>query len=515
MAELTIDQALTAAARLAHAGKHPEAIGMYRAVLVHEPDNVEATIRLGSSLFESAQHYEAFFRFWRARDLAPRDALAAMNFGLTLSQLKLPEVGVKEVERAVRLLEKNRASSDVLAMAYNNLGNTLERLGRHADAYEALKKGISFDPFDDFPHYNLGIVLLRLNRQREAIAALYHSLALKRQKGDGTVSRLNEADTYYNLSMAHLLLGELKDGFRYYDARMATTDSQLLPYFGLPIDQMWKPGEPIKGKRLLLHGEQGLGDAIQMMRFLSWIKGLGPKEIVLVEHSAIKPLLAHEPVTILNTGDSLVDRYDVWTGIMSLPRQYGVEREDQIPKPYWFPVMTDRVNQWKDNVPALSQQRLKVGVCWAGNFQHKNDAHRSIKLVEFAKLFKVDAPVHFISVQQLRDEDRLPATELAEGSALTLLDLKDFRDTAAVMMSLDLMVTVDTSVAHLAGTLGIPTWVLIPKFGTDWRWQLERTDSPWYPSMTLYRQPRVGDWRSVLDRVGRDLVARSRRLEAA
>lgn len=502
--ELTIDQAIAVGIQLAVKGDHQSAAGLFRAVLQHEPKNFDAILRLGVSCFDMHRTYEAFYWLQRAHKMQPKNPMAIMNYGLCLSQLGHTDEGLPYLERACALGEKLKLDSEVRALYYNNLGNSLERLNRYKDALVALDKGLVLNPFDDFPHYNKGVVLLRLNRHREAIASLYRSLELKRERHEFSTSRLNEADTYYNLSMAHLLLGELKEGFGYYDARLATTDSELLPYFGLPIDKRWKPGQSIEGKRVLIHGEQGLGDAIHMMRFLSWLRSLNPAELLFVEHTAIKPLLHDQAVTVLEIGQKMDDCYDLWTGLMSLPLHYGIEREDQIPPPFEIADDIDRNYAVQKLLPPANEPR--IGVCWSGNFRHKNDAHRSIALKTFASLFEIPL-LNFISLQQVRQNEEEEFAELVNRHPnLHPWKLEDFRDTAAVIRQLDLVVTVDTSVAHLAGTLGVPTWILIPKMSTDWRWQLERTDSPWYPSVTLYRQPKIGDWKTVLDRVKRDLT---------
>jgi hypothetical protein len=255
------------------------------------------------------------------------------------------------------------------------------------------------------------------------------------------------------------------------------------------------------------------------MRFTPELFRRGAK-VLTIAHSPIKPLLYDPRMNVLPAGQKLAGRdvegeadavrYDRWVGICSLPYYIGLEREDQIPPP-WRLFPGDAVEVWG---PRLGPSSFRVGVCWAGNFQHKNDRHRSVPLSIFAKLFEL--PYDFVSVQQARqgEEEELAAL-CKRHSNLTALALDDFRNTAAVLLNCHVVVTADTSVAHLAGTLGIPTWVLIPKFGTDWRWQLERTDSPWYPSVTLYRQTKIGDWRSVLDRVKRDLAETAAQRAAA
>lgn len=512
---ISIGQALDYGTGLAIQGKHDSAVEIFKGVLIADPDNFEAKLRLGTSLFELGRYHEALYWFWRGRKQARRHPLALMNYGLCLSQLGHPEEGLPDLERAVALLDKAPLPNQAKAQVYNNLGNTLERLERHAEALPVLQKGIALDPDDPFPWYNLGIVLLRLNRHREALAALNESI-VRQRPGE---SRLNEADAYYNRAMAHLLLGELGEGFIDYEARLVTTETDP-PCFGLDPALKLKPGEDINGKTILLHCEQGLGDTIQFMRFVPELCRRGA-EICTIAHSAIRTLLYDPRMNVLPTGQKLAGRnvegeedavrYDRWVAICSLPYVFGLEREDQIPPPWCFPLDCERVDRWAATLPPSS---FRVGVCWAGNFRHKNDRHRSVPLATFAKLFEL--PYQFVSVQQMRLGEEAELAELQKRhSNLTVLALDDFRDTAAVLLNCNLVVTADTSVAHLAGTLGSPTWILIPKSGTDWRWQLERTDSPWYPSVRLYRQAKIGDWRSILDCVKRDLAETAAQRAAA
>jgi hypothetical protein len=384
---------------------------------------------------------------------------------------------------------------------------------RHKDALVALDKGIAASALDPFPHYNRGIVLLRLNRFKEAIEALDRSLALRTPMDGG---RLNDADAYYNRAMARLLTGDLKDGFEDYEYRLETSDELLGPGIslkesGLPAEKRWinsplSAGPVIVTKDgfaagpLLVIAEQGLGDTIQFLRFLPALRKR--HEVVLAVQTALMPLVKESfPDLTVIPGKVQIpnDKYGAWMKLMSAPFYLGLKDEKDIPPPWWCPVLTERVEQWESIVNPLPG-RLNVGVCWSGNFSHKNNAERSIPFKKFATIFGTRC--NFVVIQQIQQED----TEAVAASGITAPVLIDFRDTAAIILSLDLVVTVDTSVAHLAATLGKPTWILIPAFSTDWRWQLERTDSPWYPSATLIRQPKIGDWDTPLRKVRGDLA---------
>jgi tetratricopeptide (TPR) repeat protein len=401
------------------------------------------------------------------------------------------------------LKSPSNCASWARALIYNNLGNTLERLGWHAEALEALDKGILLDSSDPFPHYNRGIALLRLNRHREGIAALNLSLRLA-PSGEVLGSRLNEADAHYNRGMARLLLGDFRGGWQDYEYRLLTSENKR-PNLGLPADKKWN-GEDIAGKRILLHAEQGHGDTIQFLRFLPELVARGACVLAIMPNS-LKPVAAVIPgVTVLEPGIIANDAYDYWVALMSLPLVLGITDELKIPAPYWPSSADDRSAIMP---PIAYPQAMRVGVVWAGSFQHKNDAHRSIPLDVFAGLF--DAPCNFISLQQMRAQDTQRFLELKGlHPNLVALYFDDWRDTAAMIRRLDLVVSADTAVAHLAATLGVPTFILVPKQSTDWRWQLDRLDSPWYPAATLYRQDRIGEWAPVIARLTRDLTELAR-----
>lgn len=509
---LTVEEELARIHQLSIEGRHETAAQLCKGVLTVDPENHAAMAAMGTALFEmgNSRIHEALYWFWRDRKANRRNPFSAMNYGLCLSQLGHADEGVEDLERAVALMEKNGNSAGDKAIAYNNLGNTLERLHRHKEALIALERGLRYDPDDSFAHYNRGIVLLRLNRHREGITALNTSLAIKAM-GD---NRSNDADAYYNRAMAHFLLGNLKQGFADYEARLVTTDNEA-PNFGLDPALKLKPGEDVAGKNILIHCEQGLGDVIQFMRFVPMLIERGA-HILLIVHREMRPLfeaMHGENIRVLETGENIVGIYDRWDAIMSLAHYFGVEREDQIPAPWAYEPPTERIAVWKKALDEKNIGHPRVAVCWAGNFRHKNDAHRSIPLKTFATLF--DAHVEIVSVQQIRQEEEDEFAALQGAHGVRAIRLTDLRNTAAILKNIDLVVTVDTAIAHLAGTMGIPTWVLIPAYSTDWRWQLERTDSPWYPSLRLYRQTRIGDWPSVLARVRDDLTELAARDRAA
>jgi tetratricopeptide (TPR) repeat protein len=506
MADISIGQALDLGHELVTQGRLNEAIALFQGVLVHEPKNFEALNRLGGALFEQKRWHEALYYFWRGRKLNRRSPMALTNYGACLSALGHEDEGVIELQKAVHFALKTPHSDQVRATVHNNLGNTLERMGRYSEALEVLNTAIKYGPKDGFPRYNKGIVLLRLNRHKEAVECLDYALSVH---GD-------DHDARYNRGMGKLLLGDLAGGFSDYEARLLTSENKL-PNLGLPANKQWQ-GEILRGKTILVHAEQGFGDDIQFLRYLPLLKKLAPARILLVMHDAVRPLLTHDPdIVIVPNGATVGGEtypYDYWVALMSLAHQFGTTGDADIPEPFIPTIDGFRIDKWRAELK-LRNDRLNVGVCWAGNFQHKNDKHRSIPLPVFAKLF--DAPgCNFISVQQMRQDERETFAALKSSSNnLKAFLFEDFRDTAAALLNLDLVVTADTAVAHLSATLGVPTFILVPAFGTDWRWQLGREDSPWYPAARLYRQPKIGDWPSVITRLRNELAAMAARASAA
>lgn len=490
---LTIEQALDLGHQCLAAGNYPSAITLFRGVLIHEPEHFEAIECLGLALFETGQFYEAFYWFWLGREINRKQPDALTNYGLTLGQLGQPARGLPDLERAAAIADRI-APPQVRARIWNNLGNALERLGRHKDALHALDRGIANNPEDPFPRYNRGIALIRLGRHQEALESFERCLAL--HAADPRPDAPGIADARYNRGMARLALGDLKGGFEDYEYRLISSENEK-PNFGFPADKRWN-GEELGDTPLLIVAEQGLGDTIQFLRFIGEARRRAPN-LTLAVQTALAPMVkASWPDIPLLPAKSEIphDRLGRWAGLMSLPHLFGIENGKNLPQPWEVPVDRSRV--------AFSDGGFKVGVCWAGNFRHKNDASRSIPLEVFARAF--DAPSRFYSLQQLRDGETGSFAELrAKHENLWASELTDFRDTAAIIAHCDLVISADTAVAHLAASIGVPTWILIPAQNTDWRWQLNRTDSPWYPSARLWRQKRGDDWRPTIEAIGNEL----------
>jgi ADP-heptose:LPS heptosyltransferase len=264
---------------------------------------------------------------------------------------------------------------------------------------------------------------------------------------------------------------------------------------------LWLGKELLKDKIILIHAEQGLGDSIQFCRYISMIEGFEPKKIILEAPKALVSLLStlKNNFTIIEQGNTIPD-FDLHCPIMSLPNAFKTSVAT-IPAdvPYLF-AEEIKNKQWKNKLGLKTKPR--VGIVWSGSLDHKADhypaSRRNISLRKLSSLFKLPLEFHLLQ-KEVRNEDNLALNSLAQINCHQD-ELIDFSDTAALVMQMDLVISICTSVAHLAGSLGVKTWVLLP-YSADFRWMLDRSDSPWYPTATLFRQPEIGDWESVIDQV--------------
>jgi tetratricopeptide (TPR) repeat protein len=416
--------------------------------------------------------------------LQPGNALAQHFLGVIHYQRR-------ELAAALPLLEQSAAAQPTEAEFQNNLGLALAAADRETDAVAAYRAALSLKPDHAVAWNNFGLALQAQNDVRLAIDAFRHALALKP----------DFAHARWNLALALLLDGQFAEGWREYDARLALPelgrDRHVLP--GAPWD-----GSSPAGKTLLLYPEQGLGDALQFARYAAVLADAGVRCIIRCSE-ALSPLLATIPgVTEVCRDDEPPPRYDAHLPLLSLPRVFGTTPET-IPATVPYIAVADPKRAASRAAVTQAGAGRTVGLAWAGNPAHANDRHRSVPLAALAPWFAVPG-IAWFSLQQGEAAAQIAATPGA-GQLVPLPSDAALVDTAALIAELDLVITVDTSIAHLAGALGRPAWVMLP-FAPDWRWQLGRDDSPWYPTLRLFRQPRPRDWRSVVARVQARLEAR-------
>jgi hypothetical protein len=334
---------------------------------------------------------------------------------------------------------------------------------------------------------------MALRRVAEAVAA--YDAVLARDPA--------HPEAHYNRGLARLAAGDLADGFRDYEWRAKKSEDNDVRVFPQP---RWTGAEPIEGKTILLHAEQGFGDAIQFVRYAPLVAAKGATVIVEAPRSLRDLMSGVDGVTrVVHRGDELPP-FDWHCPLLSLPCAFGTALKS-VPAnvPYLHP-LADRLEKWRARLPSGG---FRVGIAWSGNPTHSNDHNRSIALERIAALTD-GLDVRFVGIQRdLRDDDFLVLQRRPDLVSLGPA-LEDFSDTAAAIALLDLVISVDTSVVHLAGALGKPVWIMLPYNG-DWRWMLEGETSPWYPTARLFRQPEPGDWDSVLARVREELALNSDR----
>jgi hypothetical protein len=362
-------------------------------------------------------------------------------------------------------------------------------LRRPAEALPHCEAAIALEPGFAEAHDKLGVALYDLGRFDEALASFDRALAL----------RPNLADARLNRSMCLLLMGRFDAAWRDYENRKGKWDEDAHRHIqGRP----WLGDADLTGRRLFIYHEQGLGDSIQCIRYVQLLAARGAHLVVSVQDSLkplVEPLL---PGVELLGEDQRPERFDYYCPLLSLPLAFKTTAETIPSQP--LPLRADPERRARFERLLGPKTRLRIGVAWSGNPSHKNDLNRSIPFEIFARLLSDD--IQWSALQTSIKSEDVPAFLDRRRVETFGPEIDDFRDTAALVDLMDLVISVDTSIAHLAGAMGKPVWILLP-FVPDWRWMLGRRDSPWYPSARLFRQPKIGDWASVIEAVNCELAA--------
>ncbi len=390
------------------------------------------------------------------------------------------------VDIATRALAADPSHAEVLS----NRGAALRMLDRYDEAIADYDRALARMPRHADAFNNRAVALAALNRHREAIADYDRALALQPAY----------ARARFNRALSLLVTGDLAGGWRDYEARWEGSENAA-PRRSFP-QPVWDGLAPLAGRTLATYAEQGMGDAIQFARYVGLLRARGARVLMEV-HAPLKPLL--EPLAGAGNAFAFgepLPAFDAHCALMSLPAAFGTTLRDVPAGVPYIEAPAAHVERWRARIAATPRPR--IGIAWSGSPTLRNDRHRSIPLAAWAPLRGLGATL--VSLQKdVRPHDR--AALASDPRILHFGDeLADFRDTAALATLMDLVISVDTSAAHLAGALGRPVWVLLP-FSPDWRWLLEREDSPWYPTARLFRQPRMGDWDGVMARVARELRA--------
>lgn len=456
---------------LQKAGRLDDAATNYQKAVQMKPDNARTYYNLGIVFYEKKQFDEAITNFQKALQLNPEFADAHSGLGNSLKEKGL-------LDEAVHFYQKALQSDPDRAETYYNLGIVLKEKGLFGEAISAYQKALQLNPGSLDAYNNLGIAFQDNRQIEEAIASYKKALTIDPY----------DAVTHWNLSHALLLSGNFKDGWKEYEWRLRVKDFHSTD-FHLPL---WD-GADISGRTILLQAEQGFGDTIQFIRYAPLIAQSGAKVIVGCPIELTSLLRNVEGVRQAISYGERLPGFDLYCPIPSLPFIFGTTSGSipvKIPYINADPLL---VSRWRDKLK--DDNSVKIGLVWAGREQ------RTFSFDLFSP-FSLIKDVTFYSLQKGE------ATKQVENGNMRIVDhtgaINDFSDTAALIANLDLIITVDTAVAHLSGALGKPVWTLLPVV-PDWRWMLDRKDSPWYPTMRLFRQSLIGDWGPVVRHVTEEL----------
>jgi Flp pilus assembly protein TadD len=531
----------------AQRGRHEQALALLRRATAIVPAFAPFHLHLGQTLATMGRHEEAIVSYARAVDLDPRDPLARCDAGISLMMLGRVAHAVDQLriaselapndpvllanygfglgkmgrlDEAIAILARAVAQGPQHPGPWTQYAEMLWRRGRYDEAVAPARRGVELAPTDPRALVLLGNTLQTVAGFGEAAELYRRAAGLEPNNPDApsnlalTLLKMGEAqaalemyeqvltrwpthtDALANRSLALLTLGNLRRGFLEYEARWK---SPLLRKYNFP-QPLWDGSDP-SGKTILLVSEQGLGDTIQFVRYAPLVAARGA-QVLLLCAADLQPLMQTiEGIAAIFTPADELPPFDAYAPLASLPGLFDTMLETIPAQVPYLRADADRIAKWRARLGDANV--LKVGIVWGGSPAHQNDRSRSCTLADFAPLSEVEEVVLY-SLQK-----GAAAAQVASPPAMRFFhlgeELNDFSDTAAVLECLDLLIAVDTSVVHLAGALARPVWTLLAR-GPDWRWMLERDDSPWYPTMRLLRQPRPGAWKPVFERAKSDLA---------
>jgi tetratricopeptide (TPR) repeat protein len=474
-------------------GRPEAALAAYDRAVGLKPAYVEAHYQRGVALETLQRHEEALAAHDRTIALKPEHALAHLNRGATLGKLERHDEALASFDAAIAL-------DPAMWKAHYNRGLLLHRMGRQEDALASLERASALAPEFVDAHFNRGLLLYLMGRPEESVASFDLALALAPE----------HADAHMNRSLSLLLAARFEEGWPEYEWRWKHVSMQAEAEALERHAPRWR-GEPLAGRTLLLHAEQGHGDTLQFCRYASLIPP-GGRVVLEVQPGLVRLLSRLTGVFRVAALGTPVPAFDLQCPLLSLPAVFGTTLETIPAEVPYLAADPAAAAAWRARLAGLAGLKvggLKVGLVWAGLRRADMpdaaaiDARRSLTLAALAPLADV-AGVSFVSLQKGE-----PAAQAAAPPAGMRLhdftaELDDFADTAALIEALDLVIAVDTSVAHLAAGMGKPVW-LLNRYDTCWRWLLNRDDSPWYPTLRQFRQPKPGDWADVIEAVRAEL----------
>jgi tetratricopeptide (TPR) repeat protein len=457
-----------------------DAITYYHKALKYNPYFIDAYLNLGNLLQETGQLDEAIKNYQKVIEINPNFAGAYYNLGVVLQEKGQLREAISAYQKAIHL---NPSYID----AYHDLGYVYHMNSQFDEAIRFYQKALQLNPKLFDAHNNLGRVLQEQRHNEEAIACYQKAIQLNP----------DFAEAHFNLSIVLLLLGNFKQGWREYEWRWKLKEQRRYN-FPQPV---WD-GSDIEGRTIFLYAEQGFGDTIQFIRFVPLVAERRATVIIECQRELKSLLQTVQGVAKVITNEDQLPDFDIHCPLLSLPLLLGIALESIPAAVPYIAIESMLIAKWKERLKHDNSQ-FKIGIVWSGNPRNMIFLKKSFALNTFLPLASLDK-ITLYSLQ--KGEAAREAKNPPQG--MRLIDYTDeineFLDTAAFIKNLDLVISIDTAVAHLAGALGKTVWTLLP-FSPDWRWMLNREDSPWYPTMRLFRQSSPGDWETVIEKVSNDL----------
>ena len=447
------------------------------------------------SLADALAEISAFERDGKldeADDLAQRVLKAAPEHPHVLHMAGIVAYRKGRVAEAVERMEKSMTLAPNVALYPRNMCEIYRGAGRLDDALRVGKRAVELSPQDSRAFFNLALIHYERLELDEAVAVSDQALALDPEF----------AEAHFEKAEVLLLAGRMAEGWESYEWRFKLKQAEgMLPKTDKP---QWD-GAPLLPGRLLIIADQGFGDCIQFSRLLPWLVERAPAPVLACSHDLVPLLRQHAGLGKIITSWEHAGAYDCYIPLSGLPRLAGITTENIPDTGAYLSVKPQLIESWREKLARLAPPgKRRIALVWAGRPTHKNDRKRTLKLSQFAPLFALPD----IAVLTVQKGEQISQAGSYYGAAPLLNlgpEINDFLDTMAILKNVEHLVTIDTSVAHIAGAIGVPTSLVLPH-APDWRWLLGRDDTPWYRSVRLYRQERAYDWSGVVERVAADLV---------
>ena len=509
------DHQFSEATRLLARGDLVQARTIFEDLLLRHPNHFDCVRRLAMIAVETGRYADAVTLCCQALEINPTSAETYLDMGSAMLRLGQAQAALECLDAAITLDGEN-------AQTHNNRGLALKALGHLEEAQACYRQAIRLDADSKEAWLNLGAVQRQLNLHDAALASYARTIALHPDYARAYVNRglvlhdlgrlpqaIAQFDTalriqpgmgeaYWNKALALLTLGDYRAAWPLYEWRWI--NHSTTPPSSDTVPPMWDGSTPLAGKRILVQCEQGLGDTIQFCRYLPLLVDLGAEVIFEAYAPLVGLMQSLTGVAKVIPHNTVCDAVDYRVLLMSLPMVFGTTVGTVPVYEHYLSAPSDTVRKWSDRLG--HQQRKRVGLVWRGSPSHQDDRKRSLALEQL--LAHLPPDFDYVSLQfqpSASEQATLAQYQVIDPAA----DIADFSDTAAICAQLDLVISVDTSVAHLSGALGIPCWILVTR-SADWRWLMDRSDCVWYPKTRIYRQLEAGNWDSALQAVASDLL---------